>query len=97
MSTFDPLYDQSEERNESVYDVDLSTCSLEYLAENTDQFASHLVYYMLGEDTYNQAYEDNEIRILAVKMCARFLEMMKARADRQTEYLTAIDRLNGLV
>lgn len=97
MAILDPNYDSSEERSQSVYDVNPAECSLEYLAEVTDEFASHLVYHLLGERAYQLAYEHNEIRITAVKMCAKFLELIKARADRQTEYSSAIDRLNGLI
>lgn len=97
MAMFDPNYDSSEERKQSVYDVDPLTCSLEYLAETTDEFASHLVYYLLGKQAYEKAYEEGEIRFIAVKMCTTFIQFMKARADRQTEYLSAIDRLNDLI
>ena len=90
-------YENSEERQQSVFDIDPSAASLEYLAEVTDEFASSLVYQLLGEETYRKAYEDNEVRIIAVKMCSKFLELMQARAKRQQSYTTIVNGLNGLL
>ena len=90
-------YENGEERDQSVFDVDPKEASIEYLAEVTDEFAANLVYQLLGEETYQKAYEDNEIRIIAVKMCSKFLELMLERAKRQESHVATVQYLNGLL
>ena len=97
MSGFDPNFEHSEERDQCVYDVDPKEVSIEYLAETTDEFASNLVYQLLGEEAYEEAYEKGEIRIVAVKMCATFLNFMLERAKRQESHAATVDYLNGLL
>ena len=93
----DPNFEHSEERDQCVYDVDPKEASIEYLAETTDEFASNLVYSLLGEEAYQDAYEKNEIRIVAVKMCSTFLSFMLERAKRQESHTATVEYLNGLL
>lgn len=97
MLSSDPNFEHSEERNQCVYDVDPKEASIEYLAETTDEFASNLVYQLLGEEAYEEAYEKGEVRIIAVKMCSTFLSFMLERAKRQESHTATVDYLNSLL
>jgi hypothetical protein len=97
MSSFEEFRENSEDNQQSVFDIDPAEASIEYLADVTDEFASHLVYNLLGQAIYEQACEDNEVRIMAVKMCAKFLELMHERAKRQETRSAAVEWLNSLL
>ena len=97
MLSSDPNFEHSEERDQCVYDVDPKEASIEYLAETTDEFASNLVYQLLGEEAYEEAYEKGEVRIIAVKMCSTFLSFMLERAKRQENHTATVDYLNSLL
>ncbi|WGL30702.1 hypothetical protein SCRES3_gp45 [Synechococcus phage S-CRES3] len=95
MSSYD--YENSHEQELSVFDADLKEVSLEYLAENTDDFASNMVYAICGAEAYEVMAENNEVRIMAVKMASRFLEMMLERAKRQESHMATVNFLNDLL
>ena len=97
MSSYDPSYESSDEQNLCVFDADLETVSIEYLAENTDEFAANLVYAILGEQSFQELADAGEVRIMAVKMCTTFLQMMMERAKRQEAHAATVEKLNDLL